>query len=171
MNRMVFLTTLVFFGLSLRLPAGVGVKNAGRTSLEMEIGTGQQEIQQAPPKAFHCPQKEGSRVTCPISDQVFTITKDTPRSEFTCCGIYVYYCCEKCKTEFLKSPRKYLGDEMKPPNAFYCPQNEGYEATCPVSGEAFNITKDTLHSEYHGKYVYFCCAGANRFSTKTRRNT
>jgi YHS domain-containing protein len=26
-------------------------------------------------------------------------------------------------------------------------------------GNAFTITKDTLHSEIKGKFVYFCCPG------------
>lgn len=37
------------------------------------------------------------------------------------------------------------------------PQKEGVKAICPVTGESFVITKDTLHSEYKGKHVYFCC--------------
>lgn len=42
---------------------------------------------------------------------------------------------------------------------FDAPQKEGVNAVCPVTGEAFVIKKDTLHSEYKGKHVYFCCAG------------
>ena len=45
------------------------------------------------------------------------------------------------------------------PKVFDAPQNPGTAATCPVTGETFTITKETKHSEYKGKYVYFCCAG------------
>lgn len=45
------------------------------------------------------------------------------------------------------------------PKVFSSPQKEGTKATCPVTGEQFVIAKDTLHAEYKGKHVYFCCPG------------
>jgi len=42
--------------------------------------------------------------------------------------------------------------------AFDSPQAVGTLATCPVLGGAFKIDEKTLHSEYKGKHVYFCCA-------------
>ena len=45
------------------------------------------------------------------------------------------------------------------PKVFPSPQKEGTKATCPVTGEEFTIAKDTLHAEYKGKHVYFCCSG------------
>lgn len=45
------------------------------------------------------------------------------------------------------------------PKVFTSPQKEGTKATCPVTGDAFVIDKDTVHAEYKGKHVYFCCPG------------
>ncbi|MCK9460082.1 MAG: YHS domain-containing protein [Proteobacteria bacterium] len=47
----------------------------------------------------------------------------------------------------------------KAPSVFDAPQAVGTPATCPVLGNTFTITADTLHSEHQGKHVYFCCAG------------
>jgi len=49
-----------------------------------------------------------------------------------------------------------------PPKVFTSPQKEGTQATCPVTGEEFTIAKDTVHREYKGKHVYFCCAGCQK---------
>lgn len=43
------------------------------------------------------------------------------------------------------------------PKVFDAPQKIGTKATCPVMGGVFTIDKDTPHSEYKGKHVYFCC--------------
>ena len=45
------------------------------------------------------------------------------------------------------------------PKVFTSPQKEGTKATCPVTGEEFTIAKNTVHAEYNGKHVYFCCGG------------
>jgi xanthine dehydrogenase accessory factor len=45
------------------------------------------------------------------------------------------------------------------PKVFASAQKEGAKATCPITGEQFVIAKDTLHAEYKGKHVYFCCPG------------
>ncbi|MFA6034671.1 MAG: YHS domain-containing protein, partial [Myxococcota bacterium] len=57
--------------------------------------------------------------------------------------------------------------DKTPPKFFASPQKEGVKATCPVTGEEFTINKDTLHSEYKGRYVYFCCAGCKPEFDKT----
>lgn len=46
-----------------------------------------------------------------------------------------------------------------PPKVFTSPQKAGTKATCPVTGEEFTIAKNTVHAEYKGKHVYFCCPG------------
>ncbi len=33
----------------------------------------------------------------------------------------------------------------------------GTQARCPVSGEVFTVTADTVKAEYHGKTYVFCC--------------
>ncbi len=43
------------------------------------------------------------------------------------------------------------------PKVFTSPQKVGTKATCPISGDHFVISKSTMHAEYKGKYVYFCC--------------
>jgi len=48
------------------------------------------------------------------------------------------------------------------PKVFTSPQKEGTKASCPVTGEEFTIAKDTVHVEYKGKHVYFCCAGCKK---------
>ena len=48
------------------------------------------------------------------------------------------------------------------PKVFSSPQDVGTKATCPVTGEAFTIDKKTIHSEYKGKHVYFCCGGCKK---------
>ena len=48
------------------------------------------------------------------------------------------------------------------PKVFSSPQKEGTKATCPVTGEAFTIDKKTVHAEYKGKHVYFCCGGCKK---------
>lgn len=35
----------------------------------------------------------------------------------------------------------------------------GQEVVCPVTGERFKVTEQTLTSEYEGKTYYFCCPG------------
>lgn len=48
------------------------------------------------------------------------------------------------------------------PKVFTSAQKLGTKATCPVTGESFTIAKDTLHVEYKGKHVYFCCPGCKK---------
>jgi YHS domain-containing protein len=45
------------------------------------------------------------------------------------------------------------------PKVFTSPQKEGIKASCPITGEEFVIAKNTVHAEYKGKHVYFCCGG------------
>lgn len=48
-------------------------------------------------------------------------------------------------------------DAKQAPTVFKAEQKVGTKATCPISGEEFTIAANTLHSEYKGKHVYFCC--------------
>jgi YHS domain-containing protein len=50
-------------------------------------------------------------------------------------------------------------DGKQAPSVFNSAQKVGAKASCPISGEEFTIAAATLHSEYKGKYVYFCCPG------------
>ncbi|HNW81288.1 MAG TPA: YHS domain-containing protein [bacterium] len=55
---------------------------------------------------FDAPQKEGVKAICPVTGEIFVITKDTAHSEYK--GKFVYYCCPSCKATFDKDPEKYL---------------------------------------------------------------
>lgn len=48
------------------------------------------------------------------------------------------------------------------PKVFTAPQKLGAKATCPVTGDQFTIAKDTVHAEYKGKHVYFCCPACKK---------
>ncbi len=50
-------------------------------------------------------------------------------------------------------------DSKQAPSVFNAAQKVGTKASCPISGEEFTIAAATLHSEFKGKYVYFCCPG------------
>jgi YHS domain-containing protein len=52
--------------------------------------------------------------------------------------------------------------ETTAPKVFTAPQKVGTKATCPVTGDQFTIAKDTVHAEYKGKHVYFCCGGCKK---------
>ena len=57
-------------------------------------------------KSFRSPQKEGSKATCPVTGEEFTIAKNTAHAEYK--GKHVYFCCPGCKPAFDKNPEKYL---------------------------------------------------------------
>jgi YHS domain-containing protein len=60
---------------------------------------------EAPPKVFAAPQKEGTKATCPVTGEQFTIAKDTLHVEHK--GKHVYFCCPGCRRAFDKDPDKY----------------------------------------------------------------
>lgn len=60
---------------------------------------------QVAPKVFASPQKEGTRATCPVTGEEFTIAKGTLHAEHK--GKHVYFCCPGCKKDFDKDPDKY----------------------------------------------------------------
>ena len=44
-------------------------------------------------------------------------------------------------------------------NGFATKPAVGTKAVCPVTGEAFTVSKETQFSHYKGKYYAFCCPG------------
>ena len=62
------------------------------------------------------------------------------------------------------------GEKGDAPKVFDTEQKAGDKATCPVSGETFTIDEKTLHSEYKGQHVYFCCAGCKPMFDKDPEN-
>jgi YHS domain-containing protein len=63
------------------------------------------EASAAAPKVFTSPQKVGTKATCPVTGEQFTIAKDTLHIEHK--GKHVYFCCPGCKKSFDKDPEKY----------------------------------------------------------------
>ncbi len=41
-------------------------------------------------------------------------------------------------------------------------EEEGKEAVCPVTGEKFKVTAETLSASYKGKVYFFCCSGCGK---------
>lgn len=113
MKCLILAMLIVVLGLFLCPLAGAGEGSLGSTLPKMIADKAdQQKTEQAPPKVFDSPQQEGTKATCPVSGEAFTITKDTVHSEYR--GKYIYFCCPPCKVEFDKAPEKYLG-KPKPP--------------------------------------------------------
>jgi YHS domain-containing protein len=48
----------------------------------------------------------GTKATCPVTGNEFTVSKDTQFSQYK--GKYYAFCCPGCKPQFDKSPEKYL---------------------------------------------------------------
>lgn len=68
-------------------------------------GSHQADAKQAP-SVFNAAQKVGTKASCPISGEEFTIAASTAHSEYK--GRHVYFCCPGCKARFDKDPEKYL---------------------------------------------------------------
>ncbi len=49
----------------------------------------------------------GDRTTCPIMNEEFTITADSPHAEYE--GRTYYFCCPPCVEQFLADPARYTG--------------------------------------------------------------
>ena len=75
---------------------------------QMAMAHGQPAPAGAPkaPSVFDAPQPVGATATCPVLGNTFTITADTPHSEYQ--GKHVYFCCAGCKPQFDADPKKYL---------------------------------------------------------------
>jgi Cu+-exporting ATPase len=59
----------------------------------------------AAPKAFDKAPEVGTKATCPVMGNEFTVVKDTPRSEYQ--GKHYAFCCPGCKPKFDADPAKY----------------------------------------------------------------
>ncbi len=58
------------------------------------------------PMAFDKPPAAGTKATCPVSKEQFTVSASTVRSEHK--GKHYVFCCPECKPDFDKDPEKYL---------------------------------------------------------------
>jgi YHS domain-containing protein len=59
------------------------------------------------PIAFDKAPAVGTKATCPVSKEEFTVTDKTVRSEYK--GKHYVFCCPSCKEPFDKEPEKYAG--------------------------------------------------------------
>lgn len=66
---------------------------------------GQAAAAKVAPKVFSSPQKEGTKATCPVTGESFTISNKTAHAEYQ--GKHVYFCCPGCQKSFDKDPAKY----------------------------------------------------------------
>ncbi len=90
------LSTLCLASFILAAPPALQAKPAADTKAEAKV----------PPKVFSSPQKEGTKATCPVTGEEFTIAKDTVHREHK--GKHVYFCCPGCQKAFDKDPDKYV---------------------------------------------------------------
>ena len=90
------LTVLVLAGFTL---AGSPIATA------KPADTSKTEAKEVAPKVFSSPQAVGTKATCPVTGEQFTIAKDTIHVENK--GKHVYFCCGGCKKAFDKDPDKY----------------------------------------------------------------
>lgn len=51
--------------------------------------------------------KIGDRTRCPVSGEEFTVTADSPHTDYQ--GKTYYFCCPHCPAKFQADPSKYLG--------------------------------------------------------------
>jgi len=58
-----------------------------------------------PPKAFDKAPAVGTKATCPVMGESFTVTAKSERSQHN--DKHYAFCCEGCKTKFDKNPKKY----------------------------------------------------------------
>lgn len=71
-------------------------------------------------------------------------------------GLRVYFCCAGCDAEFKADPDRYIekmrGEGIEPEHV---PQAQ---TLCPIMGNPVN---KEIFVDYHGKRIYFCCAGCD----------
>jgi YHS domain-containing protein len=61
------------------------------------------------PVSFDAPPPVGTRARCPVMGDDFTVTEDTPRSEYQ--GRHYVFCCPACKPQFDANPQRYLAPQ------------------------------------------------------------
>jgi YHS domain-containing protein len=64
------------------------------------------------PIAFDKAPAAGTKATCPVSKEEFTVTAKTARSEYK--GKHYVFCCPSCKEPFDKEPEKYAESAKAP---------------------------------------------------------
>src|SRR5687768_3309784 len=62
-------------------------------------------VQPDAPMSFTSRPAVGTKATCPVMNQVFTVVEGTPHAEHD--GKHFVFCCEGCKARFDENPRAY----------------------------------------------------------------
>jgi len=94
------LTALSIAGLLSAVAPSVQAKPAAEAKAQAKT-----QAKAGAPTVFTSAQKEGTKATCPITGEEFTIAKNTAHAEYK--GKYVYFCCPGCRKAFDKDPAKY----------------------------------------------------------------
>jgi len=108
-------------------------------------------------------EETGKSFTCVMCNMKMKVSKNTPALDYN--GKTYYFCSADEKKLFSKEPEKYISTEKSNKDKLNYIEHKitaeelGKKATCPVTGENFNITKNTPAIESKGKVYYFCCSG------------
>jgi YHS domain-containing protein len=96
----------IFFALALMFAALLLVSAAPAYACDCGCDDKAKEQKAKPaPKSFDKPPAVGTKATCPVMGDEFTVKKDTPRSEYK--GRHYAFCCPGCKPKFDANPEKY----------------------------------------------------------------
>ncbi len=90
----------------------------------------------------------GNIMICPVSDNAFSLNKNTPKLKIE--DKTYYFCCKKCVEKFKK---EFQGKDL--PNTDLDIANE---VICPVMETKFVPNSKSPKIEYKGKTYYFCCS-------------
>lgn len=74
-------------------------------------------------------QTQEETVTCPVSGEVMKKAEAKVSSEYQ--GKTYYFCCEKCKEEFVKDPEKYIQKKAEIKEAYTCPMHPDVKSDKP----------------------------------------
>ncbi|MFQ6108842.1 MAG: heavy metal-binding domain-containing protein [Candidatus Aminicenantales bacterium] len=81
-------------------------------------------------------QQAGETVTCPVSGK--QIKKSEAKATYEYEGKTYYFCCEKCKEEFIKNPEKYTKKKEEAKEVYTCPMHPEVKSDkpgkCPKCG-------------------------------------
>lgn len=96
-------------------------------------------------------QQSEEMVTCPVSGEKIKKAEAAATYEYE--GKIYYFCCEKCKEEFVKNPEKYLQKKEEMKEIYTCPMHPEVKSDkpgeCPKCGmklEKKMMSMETMHT-------------------------
>ncbi|MCX7641941.1 MAG: YHS domain-containing protein [Elusimicrobiales bacterium] len=91
-------------------------------------------------------EKIGNYLICPITNEKFVITQNTPKITYN--DKEYYFCCSHCIENFKQNPKKYENEtDLK----------IGNKMICPVMKTEFIPNSKSPKVQYKNKIYYFCC--------------